>query len=59
MRNLSVADRRLGTMSDRTFDNTADNTTEAGQIFTDPVGYLARYGIEAELVAETTLPAAA
>lgn len=46
-------------MSDRTFDNTTDNTTETQQVFTDPVRYLARYGIEAELVAETTLPAAA
>lgn len=42
-------------MSDQTFDN----TTGAEQVFTDPVGYLARYGIEAELVAETTLPVAA
>jgi hypothetical protein len=54
-----VADRRLETMSDRTFDNTADNTTVAEQVFPDPVRYLARFGIEAELVAETTLPAAA
>lgn len=54
-----MAARRLETMSNRTFDNTVDNATDAEQVFTDPVGYLARYGIEAELVAETTLPAAA
>ena len=28
-------------------------------VFDDPVAYLAQFGIEAELVAHTTLPAAA
>jgi hypothetical protein len=28
-------------------------------IFDDPVGYLAQYGIGAQVIAETTLPAAA
>lgn len=31
----------------------------ATNILGDPVGYLAQFGIDAELIAETTLPAAA
>lgn len=33
--------------------------TTISNIFGDPVGYLARFGIDSELIAETTLPAAA
>lgn len=32
---------------------------ESAEILEDPVAYLARHGIEAELVEETTLPVAA
>lgn len=35
------------------------DTTTISNIFGDPVGYLARFGIDSELIAETTLPAAA
>jgi len=35
------------------------DTTTISNIFGDPVGYLAQFGIDAELIAETTLPAAA
>lgn len=35
------------------------DTTAITNIFGDPVGYLAQFGIDAELVTETTLPAAA
>lgn len=37
-------------------ETTTTNTTE---IFNDPVAYLAAHGIEATLVVETALPAAA
>ncbi len=54
-RNLSVATRTLKVMS-----NVDSNQTEATEIvFEDPVAYLARFGIEAEVVAATVLPAAA
>jgi hypothetical protein len=36
-----------------------EDTKSFGNIFGDPVGYLAQFGIDAELIAETTLPAAA
>lgn len=44
--------------SDMTLSD-SDNTEAAASIFSDPVAYLARFGVEAELVAETTLPVAA
>lgn len=54
-RNLSVATRSLKVMS-----NVQSNETETTEIvFEDPVAYLARFGIEAEVVAEMVLPAAA
>lgn len=54
-RNLSVATRTLKVMS-----NVQSSQTETAEIvFDDPVAYLARFGIEAEVVAETALPAAA
>lgn len=54
-RNLSVATRNLKVMS-----NVQSNETETTEIvFDDPVAYLARFGIEAEVVATTILPAAA
>ena len=54
-RNLSVPSRTLKVMS-----NAQSNRTETTEIvFEDPVAYLARFGIEAEVVAETILPAAA
>lgn len=57
--NLSVSARSLVVMS-----NSHLNSTEAAtQIFDDPVEYLARFGIEAEVetgvVAEPVMPAAA
>lgn len=40
--------------------NSDSNNTDLGNIvFSDPVAYLARFGIEAEVVSETTMPAAA
>jgi len=36
-----------------------EDTTSTANILGDPVGYLAQFGIDAELIAETTLPAAA
>jgi hypothetical protein len=36
-----------------------EDTTSTVIILGDPVGYLAQFGIDAELIAETTLPAAA
>jgi len=50
-----VPGRTVSIMSTST---TYDDTTSI-EIFTDPVAYLARLGIDAELVPETTLPAAA
>lgn len=47
--------RSLKLMSKRDFNN-AETTAI---VFADPVGYLAGFGIEAEAVAETTIPAAA
>lgn len=38
--------------------STTDNITPAN-VFADPVAYLAAHGIEAILIAETTIPAAA
>lgn len=35
------------------------DTTAISNIFGDPEGYLAQFGIDAELIADTTLPAAA
>ena len=45
----------LSDMSNQVTNETAD----IENIFGDPVGYLAQFGIDAELIAETTLPAAA
>lgn len=53
--NLSVPPRMLTGMS-----NQAHNDTETIEsIFSDPVAYLARFGIDAELIAEPSLPVAA
>jgi hypothetical protein len=38
-------------------ETNAETTSE--QILRDPVGYLAQFGIDAELTVETALPAAA
>lgn len=47
-------------MSNAAINNTAINNPETtAEIFRDPVEYLARLGIEAEVVAETVMPAAA
>lgn len=46
--------RRLDNMTASTIDNVAPAT-----VFADPVAYLAAHGIEAILVAETTIPVAA
>lgn len=54
-RNLSVATRTLKVMSNVQFSQT--ETAEI--VFEDPVAYLARFGIEAEVVAETLFCAAA
>ncbi len=52
--NLSVPGRRLIDM------NTSNGPIElAEDVFGDPVAYLAAFGIDAELVADTSLPAAA
>lgn len=53
--NLSVPPRMLMDMSDKDSNN-VENATD---IFSDPVGYLAQFGIDAELIAETTVPVAA
>lgn len=45
------------TTSQKPKETTSASTS--AEIFVDPVAYLARHGIEAELVAATTLPAAA
>lgn len=41
------------------FNETNPNDQQVIDVFTDPVAFLAAYGIEATLIAETTLPAAA
>jgi hypothetical protein len=53
--NLSVPARMLRDMSNSNFDDTANGLS----IFDDPVSYLADLGIDAEVVAETSMPAAA
>ena len=35
------------------------DTSDISSIFGDPVAYLANFGIDAELISETSLPAAA
>lgn len=55
--NLSVPGRNLEIMS--TFNETDTSNQQAHDVFADPVAFLAKYGIEATLVAETTLPVAA
>lgn len=40
-------------------DAQSSQTETAEIVFEDPVAYLASFGIEAEVVAETVLPAAA
>jgi hypothetical protein len=52
--NLSVAPRIFTTMT-----KTAPADKDKDTVFDDPVAYLADHGISAELVADTTLPAAA
>ncbi|HEY7825075.1 MAG TPA: hypothetical protein VIG24_19705, partial [Acidimicrobiia bacterium] len=54
-RNLSVPARTLRVMSK--VQSSQTETAEA--IFKDPVAYLASFGIEAKVVAESVLPAAA
>ena len=51
--------RTLGVMSTSTTSDHSTNDATPIEIFTDPVAYLARLGIDSELVAETTLPVAA
>lgn len=47
----------MSTSDLRTADKT--NTETVDRIFEDPVAYLARFGIDATLAVDTTLPAAA
>lgn len=54
-RNLSVPTRTLRDMS----KVQSTQTETAAVVFEDPVAYLASFGIEAEVVAESILPAAA
>ena len=42
-----------------TFNTTYSSELQAIDVFSDPVAFLAAYGIEATLIAETTLPTAA
>ncbi|HET9259831.1 MAG TPA: hypothetical protein VFP42_06855 [Acidimicrobiia bacterium] len=42
-----------------TFDNTDSHDDQVIDVFSDPVAYLAAHGIDASLIADTTLPAAA
>ena len=53
--NLSVPARMLTNMSNR--DCNDSETTI--RIFSDPVGYLAEFGIDADLIADTIVPVAA
>ena len=56
---MSVAGRSFSDMSPST-ENPHDNRENLDStVFDDPVGYLASFGINAELVAERVLPAAA
>lgn len=48
----------LTDMNNREPRDTRD-TTAISSIFGDPVAYLANFGIDAELISETSLPAAA
>jgi len=65
--NLSVSARNLSSMSNRDFkrDTTTDrdpdraSQVDALHVFDDPVAYLAVFGIVAQIVDETILPAAA
>lgn len=63
MRNLSVPVRTLMTMSNRQFptdpNRGAGNIEMTALIFEDPIGYLDALGIEAEIVDDTGMPAAA
>ena len=54
-----MAPRTLGdmTQTDHIEPNRDDST--ANPIFRDPVAYLAGFGIDAEILTETTLPVAA
>lgn len=53
--NLSVPARMLTDMSNRDC-NDYETTT---RIFSDPVGYLAEFGIDADLITDTIVPIAA
>lgn len=53
--NLSVPPLMLIHMNNQQLED----TTSISNIFGDPVGYLAQFGIDAELIAETTMPVAA
>jgi hypothetical protein len=55
LENLSVPARMLTGMSNR--DRNDSETTI--RIFSDPVGYLAEFDIDADLIADTTVPVAA
>ncbi len=57
--NLSVPGRTLSNMSTSTSTINENAVNDVSDVFGDPVSYLAALGIEAEVVAETTLPAAA
>lgn len=41
------------------FTGDRHDETDSAAVFTDPVGYLACFGIDAELVVDSTLPVAA
>jgi hypothetical protein len=55
LENLSVPARMLTDMSNR--DCNDSETTI--RIFSDPVGYLAEFGIDADLIADAIVPVAA
>lgn len=56
--NLSVPARSLVAMTNQT-SIIDDRSASSSEVFADPVAYLAEHGIESELIAEDSLPAAA
>ena len=58
--NLSVPPRSVVNMTSNTDIHKADKeSNDVGEIFDDPVGYLASLGVTAVLVSESVLPVAA
>jgi hypothetical protein len=49
----------LGDMTTSNSRNTNTESSDPRDIFDDPISYLARYGIVAEVIRDTSLPAAA